>query len=77
MAADAVEVETNSPSDSNKFEGDDQRHVPDESDHATASLKCLETLTHLIREGSKWWAFKHWAELLPGRRSLEKMQNVP
>ena len=72
MAADAVEVETNSPSDSNKFEGDDQRHVPDESDHATASLKCLETLTHLIREGSKWWAFKHWAELLPGRRSLEK-----
>ena len=71
MEVDAVELEPNSLPDGDISEGDGQTHVPDASDHANASLKCLETLTHLIREGSKWWAFKHWAELLPGRKSLE------
>ena len=43
-----------------------------EKEHAKASLKCLETLTRLINGGSKWWAFNHWAEILPNRETLQK-----
>ena len=72
MEVDAVEGEKDSVSDDKLLEVVDNTQVTEASEHATASLKCLETLTHLIREGSKWWAFKHWAEILPGRKSLEK-----